>query len=57
MARWYEEDVKAMTDILNELNNNDFQYAFDLMYESDTAIRDQIPARLYNYLAKINDYN
>lgn len=56
-AQYYEEDIKDMTEILNELQNGDFEYAFDLMYELDSAVKDQIPTRLYNHLAKINGYN
>ena len=57
MARMYEKDVKDLTDILNFINNSDFESAWDIIEWVDTAVRDDLPARLYNFIAKENGYS
>lgn len=56
MARMYENDVKDLTDILNFINDGDFKIAWRVICRVDTAVRDEIPARLYNFIAKENGY-
>ncbi|MBN1123593.1 MAG: hypothetical protein JXA82_01200 [Sedimentisphaerales bacterium] len=56
-ARTYELDVKDLTDILNRIQEGDFAMAFLLANELDTVVRDQIPVRLYNFLARANGYS
>lgn len=57
MAQMYEKDVKDLTDILNAINNSDYKMAWDIIVWLDTAVREELPARLYNFLAKENGYN
>ncbi len=57
MAAQYEEDVKDLTDVFNAIEFEDFETAFDLAEALDTLVRDQIPVRLYNFLAKENGYH
>jgi hypothetical protein len=56
-AEMFEKDVKDLTDILNYLTKGDYKTAWNLIIWLDTAVRDDIPARLYNFLAKENGYN
>ena len=57
MARMYEKDVKDLTDILNYIHDGDYESAWNSIYWVDTAVRDDIPVRLYNFIAKENGYN
>lgn len=57
MAQMYEKDVKDLTDVLNTINENDFESAWNIIYWVDTAVRDDVPTRLYHFLAKENGYN
>ena len=57
LAAQYEQDVKDLTDVFNAIESEDFETAFDLAEALDTLVRDQIPVRLYNFLAKENGYN
>lgn len=57
MARMYEKDVKDLTDILNAINNGDYKSAWSIIFWIDTAVRDGVPTRLYNFIAKENGYN
>jgi hypothetical protein len=54
MARMYEKDVKDLTDILNFINAGDYKSAWSTIYWVDTAVREEIPVRLYNFIAKEN---
>ena len=56
MARMYEKDVKDLTDILNCTNEGDFKLAWSVIDSVDTAVREEIPTRLYNFIAKKNGY-
>jgi hypothetical protein len=56
-ARMYEKDVKDLTDILNTINDGDYEMAWSIIYWVDTAVRDDVPTRLYNFIAKENGYN
>lgn len=56
-ARMYEQDVKDLTDILNRVASGHYKAAWSLIDSLDTAVRDEIPARLYNFIAKENGYN
>lgn len=57
MAQMYEKDVKDLTDILNFINSGDYESAWDIIEWVDTTVREDIPARLYNFIAKENGYN
>ena len=57
MARMYEKDVKDLTDILNYIHDGDYESAWGIIEWVDTAVRDDIPVRLYNFIAKENGYN
>ena len=57
MARMYEKDVKDLTDILNCINDGNYESAWNIIYWVDTAVRDDVPVRLYNFIAKENGYN
>lgn len=56
MARMYETDVKDLTDILNFVTDKNFKIAWRVICRVDTAVRDDMPARLYNFIAKENGY-
>lgn len=51
-AKRYAQDVDDLSDIYNVLRRGDFQSAFHMALELDTLVRDQIPRRLYNFIAK-----
>ena len=57
MAQMYEKDVKDLTDILNYIESGDYESAWDIIYWVDTAVREDVPARLYNFIAKENGYS
>ncbi len=57
MARMYEKDVKNLTDILNYIADDNYEPAWGIIEWLDTAVRDDIPPRLYNFIAKENGYN
>ena len=52
MARMYEKDVKDLTDILNFINDGDYESAWSIIEWVDTVVREELPARLYNFIAK-----
>ena len=52
MARMYEKDVKDLTDILNFINDGDYESAWSIIDLVDTVVREEIPVRLYNFIAK-----
>ena len=56
-ARMYEQDVQALTSILNFITGGNYKAAWNIIYCVDTAVREEIPTRLYNFLAKENGYN
>ena len=39
------------------LRDGDFESAWNIIDWVDTAVRDDVPARLYNFIAKENGYN
>ena len=53
----HEKDVKDLTDILNFINDGNFESAWSIIEWVDTATRDDLPARLYNFIAKENGYH
>ena len=57
MAQMHEKDVKDLTDILNFINDGNFESAWSIIEWVDTATRDDLPARLYNFIAKENGYH
>lgn len=57
MAQMYEKDVKDLTDILNFINAGDYESAWGIIEWVDTAVRDDLPARLYNFIANKNGYH
>lgn len=56
-ARMYEQDVQELTCILNFLNAGNYKAAWRIICCVDTAVREEIPVRLYNFIAKENGYN
>ena len=52
MARMYEKDVKDLTDVLNLINDGDYEEAWSIIDWLDTVVREEIPTRLYNFIAK-----
>ena len=52
MARMYEKDVKDLTDVLNLINDGDYEEAWSIIEWLDTVVREEIPTRLYNFIAK-----
>jgi hypothetical protein len=56
MANQHAEDVSNLTDILNAILDGNIKRAWNIVYELDTLVRDLLPARLYNFLAKANGY-
>ena len=52
MARMYEKDVKDLTGILSFINDGDFKSAWSIIEWVDTVVREEIPVRLYNFIAK-----
>jgi len=56
-ARMYEQDVKDLTDILNLITRGNYKAAWKIIYWVDTAVREELPVRLYNFIAKENGYN
>ncbi len=56
MARMYEKDARDLTDVLNFINDGDFESAWSIIEWVDTAVREELPTRLYNFIAKENGY-
>jgi hypothetical protein len=56
-AKMFEKDVKDLTAILKMVTLGKYDLAWDVIDWLDTAVLDEIPARLYNFLAKENGYN
>jgi hypothetical protein len=54
MARMYEKDVKDLTDILDLIVSGNYHSAWSTIYWVDTAVREEIPVRLYNFIAAEN---
>jgi hypothetical protein len=52
MARMYEKDVKDLTDVLNFINAGDYESAWSIIDWLDTVVREEIPVRLYNFIAR-----
>ena len=53
MARQYEQDVKDLTDIYNLIVEGKYEWVFDLAWELDTLVQDQIPRRLVKTLERM----
>jgi hypothetical protein len=53
MARQYEQDVKDLTDIYNFIADGKYELVFDLAWELDTLVQDQIPRRLVKTLERM----
>ena len=56
MAEMYEQDVKDLTDILSFIKDGDYEPVWAIIEWLDTAVRDELPARLFNFIAKENGY-
>ena len=56
-AKMYEKDVKDLTAILKMVTLGKYNLAWDVIDWLDTAVREEIPTRLYNFIAKENGYN
>lgn len=57
MADMYKKDVSDLTDILIFIEDCDYQAVWAIIEWLDTAVRDDLPVRLYNFIAKENGYN
>lgn len=53
MARQYEQDVKDLTDIYNFIQEGKYEWVFDLAWELDTLVADQIPRRLVKTIERL----
>jgi hypothetical protein len=53
MARQYEQDVKDLTDIYNFIQEGKYELVFDLAWELDTLVADQIPRRLVKTIERL----
>jgi len=53
MARQHEQDVKDLTDIYNLIVEGKYERVFDLAWELDTLVQDQIPRRLVKTLERM----
>mgnify|MGYP006311121313 CR=1 FL=1 len=53
----FEKDVKDLTAILKMVTLGKYDLAWDVVDWLDTAVRDEIPAGLYDFLAKENGHN
>jgi len=53
LARQYEQDVKDLTDIYNLVVEGGYERVFDLAWELDTLVQDQIPRRLVKTLERM----
>ncbi len=53
MARQYEQDVKDLTDIYNLITDGKYEWVFDLAWELDTLVQDQIPRRLVKTIERL----
>jgi len=53
LARQYEQDVKDLTDIYNLIVEGKYGLVFDLAWELDTLVQDQIPRRLVKTLERM----
>ena len=51
MARMYEKDVKDLTDVLNFIQAGDYESAWSIIDWIDTVVREEVPVRLYNFIA------
>jgi uncharacterized protein YprB with RNaseH-like and TPR domain len=47
----YKADIKKLRSILEHFNAGNFEKAFDVADNLDTAVRDEIPVKVYNYMA------
>ena len=52
MKKQYLKDAADLDKIANAIRGGDNKQAARLIYDLDTLVRDQIPARLYNYVMK-----
>jgi hypothetical protein len=51
-AKMFEKDVKDLTTILKMITLGEYDLARDVIEWLDTAVRDEIPVRLYNFIAR-----
>ena len=52
MKKQYYRDAHDLNEIADAIRGGDHKQASRLIYDLDTLVRDQIPARLYNYVMK-----
>jgi hypothetical protein len=52
MARMYQKDVTDLTDALNFIVAGDYESAWSIIDWIDTVVREEVPVRLYNFIAK-----
>jgi len=52
LKKQYYKDASELDKVANAIRTGDNKKASRLIYNLDTLVRDQIPARLYNYVMK-----
>jgi hypothetical protein len=53
LAEVYKQDVLDLERILNAVKARQFRNAAMMAYDLDTAVRDEIPCRLYNFIGSL----
>ena len=55
--KWAQRDRRDLMAVHEAVEKCQYKRAFDLACDLDTAVRDQIPNRLYNFLFDYNGNN
>jgi capsule polysaccharide export protein KpsE/RkpR len=56
LAKQYHRDAKDLLAVMARIEWGNMHSALQLINQLDTPVRDQIPKRLYNFIAKANGY-
>ena len=56
LAKQYHRDAKDLLAVMARIECGNMYSAMQLIKQLDTLVRDQIPKRLYNFIAKANGY-
>lgn len=54
---WARQDRRDLQAVYRAVKTSQYRTAFNRAERLDTLVRDQIPNRLYNFLAKTNGYH
>ena len=52
MVEVHTKDRADLTDVYNELEDEDYKMAFQLAYNLDTVVRDNIPTEIWDLLCE-----